>query len=344
MKQSSGDNSNNVQAGGNVVIGISASEAHQIALNVFKANFYEFSQEAAQKALQKAEEITDKFIEEFYRKIPHLEHKLQEPAVQSSIFAAQKEYAKAGDFDMKEQLTELLIQRVNSDERSLKQIVLDEAISLLPKLTKDHIDVLSLIFSAVYLNHTPNNLEAFNTLLRERIIPFFPEKPTSYSFFTHLQYTGCCTLLGEGSTYKPIEEIFHSRFKGLFSKGFSIKQYEDEFVESSTSLQPLVIRSLYNPLNFQFNALNDEVLEKKISLMRLDLLKNRVLSFQNSHLLNIQEFTEDLLVKDQRLKLMTEDWKNKDYKIMKPTSVGFAIGILNYIRKTNHHLPVEHFI
>jgi hypothetical protein len=59
-----------------------------------------------------------------------------------------KEYAKTGDVDLKEQLLDLLIQRIDSDERSLKQVVLDEAIILLPKLTKDQINLLTLLFSA----------------------------------------------------------------------------------------------------------------------------------------------------------------------------------------------------
>ena len=56
MKQESGDNSENVQIGGNVNIGVTAAEARQIAIDVFKANFYTFSEKAAKKALERAEE------------------------------------------------------------------------------------------------------------------------------------------------------------------------------------------------------------------------------------------------------------------------------------------------
>src|SRR5690606_35369925 len=135
MKQESGENSENVQIGGNVNIGVSASEARQIAIDVFKANFYDFSEKAAKKALERAEELTDEFIAKFYEKIPELESKLQEPSVQSSMFNTQKEYAKSGDSELKEQLLNILIERINSEERSLKQIVLDEALTILPKLT-----------------------------------------------------------------------------------------------------------------------------------------------------------------------------------------------------------------
>ena len=118
MKQESGDNSENVQIGGNVNIGVTAAEARQIAIDVFKANFYTFSEKAAKKALERAEELTDEFIAKFYVKIPELESKLQEPSVQSSMFNTQKEYAKSGDSELKEQLLNISIERINAEERS----------------------------------------------------------------------------------------------------------------------------------------------------------------------------------------------------------------------------------
>ena len=141
-KQESGDGSNNFQVNGNVTVnGVSYEAARQIALDVFKANFYDFTEKAAQKAMERAEEMTEKLVKKFFDEIPHLANKLEEPSVQSSMFNAQKEYAKTGDKKLEERLLKLLIDRINSEERSLKQIVLDEALVVLPKLTNEQVDI-----------------------------------------------------------------------------------------------------------------------------------------------------------------------------------------------------------
>lgn len=345
MEQESGDNSKNIQVAGNITIGISASESRQIAIDVFNANFYEFSEKAAKKALERAEEITDDFIEKFYTKTPHLEPKLQEPSVQSTMYNAQKEFAKTGDTNLKEQLIDLLIQRIDSEERSLKQIVLDEAISIIPKLTQDQINILSLVFSAVYCNHQDIvNLPSLINHINNRLIKFYPIGKTSYSFFTHLQFTGCCTMLSGGSSYKPFDEIFKRKYKGFFIKGFTDKELNDEFGEDKDKIKPLLIRCIQNPIAFQFNPLNDEVFKSQIKRDNLGNIGNRAMSFQNKYLMTNQEINNFLDSKNSNFKSFIADWKENDFKTIRPTSVGFAIGILNYNRITGLNIPLESFI
>lgn len=345
MELQSGDYSSNIQVAGNVNLGVSVAEARQIALDVFKANFYEFSEKAARKALERAEEITDNFIEHFYSKIPHLEEKLQEPSVQSTMFNTQKEYAKTGDKDLKEQLLDLLIQRIDSEERSLKQIVLDEAITIIPKLTQDQINILTLVFSAVYYNHRDIlNLPSLINFLNNKLLCFYPQTGPSYSFFTHLQFTGCCTLLSEGGSYKPFDEIFKTRYKAFFTKGFTEAEFASEFGEESSKLRPLIIRCIQNPIAIQFNPLNDEVFKARINDQNLGQLGNRAMKFQNKFAMNKQEIIRFLNSQNGLFEKFLADWKEKDFKTIRPTSVGFAIAILNYNRVTGDNIPVESFL
>ncbi len=345
MDQESGDNSQNIQVAGNLNVGVSVNEARQIALDVFKANFYEFSESAARKALERAEEITDDFIEQFYSRIPHLKEKLQEPSVQATMFSAQKEYAKVGDKDLKEQLLDLLIQRIDSDERSLKQIVLDEAITIIPKLTQDQIDSLTLIFSAIYYNlNRIVDLPSLVNYLNNELLCFYPKNGTSFSFFTHLQFTGCCTILSEGSSYKPFNEILKNGCKAFFIKGFTEKEFIDEFGEEAGNLRFLIMRCVHNPNLIQFNPLNDRVFESIITSQNLGQLGNRAMNFQNRFEMNEQEMIDFLSSLNGLFGKFLEDWNKKDFKTIRPTSVGLAIAILNYSRVTGEDVPIEFFI
>jgi hypothetical protein len=58
QKQSSGDNSVNIQAV-QVVVGANYGEIRQIARDVFDANFYRLAQVAKETATQRAEAITE---------------------------------------------------------------------------------------------------------------------------------------------------------------------------------------------------------------------------------------------------------------------------------------------
>ena len=295
--------------------------------------------------MERAEELTDEFIAKFYVKIPELESKLQEPSVQSSMFNTQKEYAKSGDSELKEQLLNILIERINSEERSLKQIVLDEVLTILPKLTKEQINVMTLIFSAVYINHnTIVNIPTFIEFIENRILVFYPNTPPSYSFYTHLQFTGCCTILSEGSSYKPLEQIFKVRYKALISKGFTEEELNQEFRDDKNRLAPLLMKCFQNPIALQFNPLNDEVFNSKIDELDLGEIGKKALNFQNKNLLNDQEIKEFMIKCNPRIEKLLTDWKEKDFKTIRPTSVGLAIAIMNYNRVTKENIAFETFI
>ena len=345
MKQSSGDNSQNFQVSGDFSIGISASEARQIAIDVFKANYYEFSEKAAKKALERAEEITNNFIDQFYKRIPELEKKLEEPSIQSSIYNVQKEYAKTGQADLENQLLELLIERINSPEESLKRIVLDEALLILPKLTKDQINFLTLIVSLININQPDIvNMAAFEDFVKKKIVAFYPDNLKSFSFFRHLQFTGCCSILGEGSSYKPLEEILKNRYKAIFSKGFSTDDYNKEFDEYDRDLlKTLIMKCLRNPSLLQFNPLNDQVFDYEIKNQVLKQVGSKAKQFQDRHLLNENEIKNFLTSIDPKMKEILESWKTKDFKTINLTSVGMAIGIMNYNKQTGENVKFSDF-
>lgn len=346
MDQQSGDYSRNLQIAGNVTLGVSAAEARQIALDVFKANFYDFSEKAVEKAFERAAEMTDKFIEKFFKEIPHLKLKLEEPSIQASMFNAQKEYAKTGDKELEDRLINILIERIKSDERSLKQIALDEALSILPKLTNEQVNVLTLVFSAVYLNHRVNNLPSLLFLLNDKLLNFFPDNinPESLSFFSHLQYSGGFIVLAEGSAYKPLEEIFLSRYKGVFNKGFTEAEFINEVDMNVEKFRPLLIKCLQNPIALQLNALDDNVLNSKIDELNLGEFKGKLNQLFNKTTMTLDEVKSFLIKMNPRSEKLLSHWRSSDFKTVRLTSVGFAIAIMNYNKMTGESIKVETFV
>jgi hypothetical protein len=90
QKQKAGDNSTNIQAQTIIVQqGPSVDEVRQIALDVFKANFLELSNVAADIALRRVEEITDKFLGKLQQENADGLQQAQNPDFQYALFTVQ---------------------------------------------------------------------------------------------------------------------------------------------------------------------------------------------------------------------------------------------------------------
>ncbi len=153
QEQTSGDNSYNIQAR-DVSIGISYSDAKLIAEDVFNANFYKLAGVAQETARKRADELLNNFLKGVSQQRPEALEGMSDPDLQFAVFTAQREYARSGDKELGDVLVDILIDRAGQSERSLLQIVLNESLTIAPKLTAEQFDVLSLIFLLRYTRKT----------------------------------------------------------------------------------------------------------------------------------------------------------------------------------------------
>jgi hypothetical protein len=194
LNQVSGADSTNYQALGNIIVsGISYTDVKEIAIDVFKENCIKFTKEANDIAMERANELIDDLLEKIDAKKLEI---FKKPSMQIALYEAQKSYVKTGDKDLEELLVDILIQRVNEEERSLKQIVFDEALEIIPKINQEQMDILTLVF---FIYQVEFKLIAdYNDLLKTiniHILPFLKNLKEESSAYEHLFYTGCVTRL-----------------------------------------------------------------------------------------------------------------------------------------------------
>ncbi len=345
QKQEGGNYSQNIQVNGNYTCGITYTEARQIALDVFNANCQTLMQEAARVSEIRANKIVDDFAIKLFEEHPELSHRLQEPSIQYSTFSVIKNYVKTGDEDLKERLLGMLIHRMAAKDRSMEQIVLDEAIEVLPKLTQDQVNILSLILSAININHNINNLNRFKDFINNKLVVFYPNH-RSNSSYTHLQYTGCCTLLSEGSTYKPLLEILRNRYNGLFYKGFSTEMLRGFFPDDYDRIESIITVCQQNTTLLQFNAMNESVLDNAIKTHNLESFSSKIKQFSKQNQMNDEELNSFLYEINPRMIDLMEEWKGErsSIKSISLTPVGYVIAVLNYNLKTKEQISFSGFI
>lgn len=348
QEQRGGFGSENTQIGEqNNYYGLTVKDAMEIAIQLFHDNFPKLQQEAYEIVEERINEFTENMFKQIAVSGFYNYQKFADPAVQYTLYQAQKEYAKSGDGELKEYLIKVLLERINCESRTLKQIVLDEVISTLPKLTREQIDYLSLSFSLLQLRHVNiNNINAFLDMVRNKLMKFFSKEMDDYQFYSYLQITNCVSILTEGASYKPIEELFLQRYTGLFSKGFSLEELKSELNESVDKYSPILVKCQQDNAKYQFNAMFVDVLESLIIQNKLLEDKEKLISFYQNATMTIKDISEYLFKIDINMESLLNLWKkeNSPIKALRLTPVGTAIAIINYNARTGERIMLNDYL
>src|SRR5215210_5902770 len=100
QSQEGGDASANLQAQGNITVGLSHTETSQVAMDVFEANFIRLRDEAAALVWERAETFLRSFLEQATRQGLTTIPEGRNPDFQAALFSAQRDYARSGDADL----------------------------------------------------------------------------------------------------------------------------------------------------------------------------------------------------------------------------------------------------
>lgn len=341
QSQTSGDDSINIQ-GRDISIGLSYTETRQVAMDVFEANFVRLRDIAADVARSRAEALLDTFLkraaEEGHKQIPEAEN----PDFQAALFTAQKEYARTGDEDLGDLLVRLLVDRTKESNRNLMQIVLNESLTVAPKLTVNQLDALSLIFILKYTRSTVlASLKALHEFLDKFILPFVSELNTKMSTYQHLEFAGCGAI---SLTQTPIGEVFRHNYPGIFSKGFTPEELEATGINKAQ--QPnLITNCLHDSTLLQINALNSETIDKLFSDLGVsEDVATKLRNLHDSKIMSDVEIKEYIIREKPALARLFEVWEGSSMKNMTLTSVGIAIAHGNMRRRTGESFDLTIWI
>ncbi len=347
--QKSGDKSQLIQAGGDVHVGITYEDARQIALDVFKDNFLKLKGEAIEVAKRRVIELVESFLNKLLKSNPTGLESAKDPDMQYVLFTAQREYARTGDKDLEDLLVDLLVERAGNTERALKQIVLNESISVAPKLLEKQFNVLSLILMIRYTyDANIKSLEEFSKFLKELISPFIDGLTKDDSCYQHMEYASCGSIQTVENVLlvseNNLESVFIRTFPGIFCEGIE-KSHFRSLIEKEKSIEDLIIPCLQNPELFQLNAFFSDSLEKICSEKNypkelLKLLKE----FQKKFQMGNDEAKNYILGICPNISELFDVWKNSPMKNFTLTSVGITIANANIRRKTGNEFNLSMWI
>ena len=326
--QRAGDNSTNIQAGSIVVHqGTSVADVRQLALDVFRANFFELAGDAKNIARQRAEEVTEAFLKQLQQQHADGLKQAEDPDFQHALFTVQKEYARCGDKDLGDLLVDLLVDRTKHESRSILQIVLNESLSVAPKLTSDQVAALSMIFLFKYTIHQGiRNHEMLWALLDQHVAPFADLVSDKVSCYQHLEYSGCGTV-GLGTVDLP--EVFKRQYGALFSKGFDSAQLGGKQL-SIPATHPIFMTCINDNTRRQVNGINEKVIRSECERLGLsDDDRDKLVGLHNETLMSADDIKKRIIDWRPYMRRVFETWAGSSMCRFTLTSVGIAIGHAN---------------
>jgi hypothetical protein len=344
QSQQVGNGATAIQAGGGVTVvnvGVTISEARQIALDVAKATFYELTGKAKDTASFRVEEITDQVIKKLEKDFPAGLQKATDPDFQYALFTVQKEYARTGDKDLGDLLVDLLVDRSKQDQRDMLQIVLNESLVTAPKLTDSHLAALGVIFLFKYTtNHGIGNHEMLGQYLDRHIQPLLPKLSTSQSDYQHMEFTGCGSILiGD-----PLERILGRSYQGLFLKGFESSEIASRAI-SVDVVSKFFVRCLNNENKLQVKAVNESGLNDLLNKEEVsDNDKFNILELFGFDKIGEVDIKEKIISIRPYMADLFEIWNDSSMQSFNLTTVGIAIGHANIKRVVGEFGPLRIWI
>lgn len=331
---------------GEVVVvnkGLSYEATRNIALDVYRSNMMEFKSIAETIANERAEEITEKVLKKISEQDSKSFEEFEKPGMQDALFRTQKEYAISGDKDIGDLLVDILVDRAKTPKRNMLQLVLDESLSVAPKISIEQLDTLTLNFLLVKTRRLNlRTFEDFKNYLRTNIFPFVDNLVSERTHYNYLEYLRCGQI--RTGTFGQLENNLRKTYKGFFSKGFTKEELETELGDIE-QLKINLIPCFHDNSKLQIGVLDDENLDKSFDELGVSNdLRPKIKSFFEKTTMSGSEIKSLLEGIDDKMKKLFEVWKDSYFKNFDLSSMGIAIAHANYRRKTNETMDLTIWI
>ena len=204
QQQQVGSESTAIQAQGNVTnmavtnnYGLSATEVKELCLQVFLDNFPVLRQEAITAARNNVQEFAASLEAKIIEKSKEIDlSHFADPDVQAAINDAVQANARKGEKANPSVLVDLITERVSFSTSEYKNIVISEAVTVVPKLTKEQIAYLSFIH---YMTNTTlerlSHVSGLERWSRDVLSVVSAGFDLSHSQKRHIEYAGACSIL-----------------------------------------------------------------------------------------------------------------------------------------------------
>lgn len=248
--QRAGDNSTNYQANAiTIVNGVTLEDVHVTVKALFDSNFPKLLKDAEIVIQRRFREMEQRMAQLVVERLTREQWRsFADPDVQYKTYETFREGVRIRDTQLRELLMQLLVKRVASDDIELDRIVLNDALTVAPRLTSTHLSVLALISLFEGLrDFRLRDLASLVAFADRLILPMVISSP-SQEILQHLESLGCVRNLHPRATSPP--DMFdpnagrRSGYYALCQAFGGALQSPFEFEECQSGIAPAVVDGL----------------------------------------------------------------------------------------------------
>ena len=242
QEQDVGPEGTGIQAGGDIKItqniGPSVADVREICLLVFRENFPVLQAEAMKTAENNVRKFTATLESKIIEKSKQVVlEKFAAPDVQAAINDAVKASARKGEKSNPSILVDLIAERVSVSTNDYKDMVISEALTVVPKLTKQQISYLSFI---QYMTRTSierlSQISDLEPHSRGALSVVSAGFDLSESQKRHMEYAGACSMLSMMSI-----DIYGGWMKGYKHLGYTdLNKFKNDLATFAPSSKTLL--------------------------------------------------------------------------------------------------------
>lgn len=262
--------------------GLGYSDVKEICRDVVKQELAIVTREASDTLNKEISTFEDQFVERLEKlENPQVIDKLKTPKLQFSLHDTMKEYAKTDDLGTKEELVDLLIERLKVDENTTEQYLIDEAIKILPNLSKPQVYLLGALTFRRVIDRGLSIIVEINLRKSAMLFEYLNEISTLDIYY--LKLVNCCADMSGTSHYLPLIDILKPSYDLLFRHHIEEQAY-DAFIQNTPNI--LTIKNcnfVYrkgntNEIYLYYSSKNKlrEVLQKENQLDKMPIVEQLI--------------------------------------------------------------------
>ncbi|KHD87190.1 MAG: hypothetical protein OM95_15970, partial [Bdellovibrio sp. ArHS] len=310
--------------GGSVTViqGITVTEAREIALDVYKANALDLAKSARDLVDERVSKITDKIVTEIHSRKAEALNSFGDPDFQYKLYESSIAFARSGDADLEKLLVDLMVERASENTRSTKQLILNEAVEVVGKVSQQQHCIIVSVFLARHSRFKTGDYKEFLSRLETLWIKYFSSLNKSDLSYKHLEYLGCMTSsIGTMDIFK----ILKGHYGGFFIKGFKEEDIPEKF---RTEAMKVCCQHLFEKNFLQYSCLDEEVLSVEMKNKGVAVEAHQeILGHYRQTLMANSDIQKKLESDLPSSNIIFEKWKETPLKSCTLTSVGRALAI-----------------
>ncbi len=229
------NNSSVQQANGDINnYGLGYNDVKEICRDVIRQELAIVTKEATNTLNQEISAFENQFVDRLEKlENPQVMDKLRNPKLQFVLHDTMKEYAKTEDIDTKEELVDLMIERLKVEEHTTEQYLIDESIKIIPNLSLYQAYFLGALTLRKVINQGYSFIVDSN--LRKRALLYeYLDEITNLDIH-YLKLINCCADMSGTMYYVPMSDLMKPEYDLLFRHCITEEQY-DTFIRSHNNV------------------------------------------------------------------------------------------------------------